>query len=65
VHERKVEPCDGKSLPRVLQLTRRVVDADRAGAEAGEEDRPLSRAAAELENILPDHVTENSQLALR
>jgi hypothetical protein len=49
----------------VLQLTRRVVDADRAGAEAGEEDRPLSRAAAELENILPDHVTENSQLALR
>ena len=62
--EREVETRGGEGIARVLELALRVVDADRPRSEAGEEDRPLRRAAAELEYVLPGHVAENLQLAL-
>ena len=60
----KVEARSGEGITRVLQLPLRVVDAHGPRAEAGEENRPLRRAAAELEDVLPGHVPENLQLAL-
>src|SRR5581483_1216121 len=51
--------------PRVLELPGRIVDPDGTGAEPGQRDRPLRRAAAELERILSLDVAENAELRLR
>ena len=64
VDEREVDAGCGHQLARVLELARRVVEADRPRAAAGEQDRPLGRAAAELEHVLAGDVAEDPQLGL-
>ena len=49
---------------RVLELPRRVVEADGAGAALREQDRPLRSAAAELEHVLAGNIAEDPQLRL-
>ena len=62
--QRKVEAGSRQRLARVLELAGRVVDANRPRAEPGEKNRPLRRAAAELEDVLPGHLSEDPELAL-
>ena len=63
--QRKLDPGLGHRRPRVLELLRGQVQSDRPRPQPGERDRPLRRAAAELEHVLPGHVSEDLQLRLR
>src|SRR6185312_14170078 len=62
--QREVEARGRERLPRVLQLARRVVDPDRMCAEPGEQNRPLRRAATQLEDVLAGDFAEDPELAL-
>ena len=65
VHEREVDARFRHQLARVLELPRRVVQADHPRAALREEDRPLGGAAAELEHVLAGDVAEDPELRLR
>ena len=52
VDERDLDSGRRRQLTGVLELARGVVERDGAGPGLGEQDRPLGRAAAELEHSL-------------
>jgi hypothetical protein len=64
VQQREVNAGLGHQPAGVLQLTGGVVQADGAGPAADKPDRPLGRAAAELEDVLAGDVAERVELVL-
>src|SRR5947209_1282090 len=62
VHEWEVSVLVGHQSLRVQELIARVVESGRSGAVTGQEDRPLSAAAAELEDLLALDGAEDVQL---
>ena len=49
----------------MLELSLREVEPDRTGTELRQGDRPLRRAAAELEDVQTRDLAENAELGLR
>jgi hypothetical protein len=64
VDERELDPGRLHQPAGVLELPVGQVDADRPRAELRERDRPLRRAASQLQDVLADDVAEDLQLRL-